>query len=233
MTDYPFALQIVVDPDNPMNVVKAGTVYLYDPSDLASVSPIAIKDLSGLPMTNPLKSNGIGATNPFIATIPKVKWKSGPYEGFFYSYDGLRNEAVAARAAAEAASGSAATAATNAAAVTTAAIAGAVATAGTEAAAAANASLSAAVASAGTAATSATSAATAAATSASAAAAAAALVAAPADAAIAAAINGAGTATKTALNDTYAPLGTLLIDGGNATSIYTNTFNLDGGSAAV
>jgi len=34
-----------------------------------------------------------------------------------------------------------------------------------------------------------------------------------------------------ALNATYAPLATLLIDGGNATSIYTTTFNIDGGSA--
>lgn len=107
MTDYPFGIEIVVDPDNPQNVVRGGSVYLYDPSDLAGVAPITIKDPSGLPMTNPLTSNSIGVTNPFIATIPQVKWKSGPYEGFFDSYDGLRNEAVAAREGADVAAAAA------------------------------------------------------------------------------------------------------------------------------
>jgi hypothetical protein len=101
MTDYPLDMQLVVDPLNPENVVRDGDVYLYDPSDLAGVSPIAIKDPSGLPLTNPLKSNAYGFTRPCIVTIPRVKWKSGMFEGFFYSYDGLRNEAIAAKVAAQ------------------------------------------------------------------------------------------------------------------------------------
>jgi len=110
MTDYPLDMQLVVDPLNPQNVVRDGAVYLYDPSDEAGVSPIALKDPSGLPLTNPLTSNAFGFTQPCIMGIPKAKWKSGTFEGFFYSYDGLRNEAIAARAAAETAQSAAVTA---------------------------------------------------------------------------------------------------------------------------
>lgn len=139
MTDYPLDMQLVVDPLNPENVVRDGAVYLYDPSDEEGVSPIVLKDPSGLPLPNPLISNAFGFISPSIVTIPKVKWKSGEFEGFFFSYDGLRNEAIAARAAAESAALSANTAATDAAAVTEAALAGAVADAEAAAASAASA----------------------------------------------------------------------------------------------
>lgn len=145
MTDYPLDMQLVVDPLNPENVVRDGAVYLYDPSDEAGVSPIALKDPSGLPLTNPLTSNAFGFTQPCIVTIPRVKWKSGTFEGFFYSYDGLRNEAIAARAAAELAQAAAAESGASAVA--------AAATAGTEAAAAASAALSGSATAANTAAT--------------------------------------------------------------------------------
>ncbi|MCO4256522.1 hypothetical protein [Pseudarthrobacter cellobiosi] len=127
MTDYPLDMQLVVDPLNPENVVRDGAVYLYDPSDEAGVSPIALKDPSGLPLPNPLVSNPFGFIPPSIVTIPKVKWKSGAFEGFFFSYDGLRNEAIAARAAAEIAQAAAVTAGADAAAAAQAALAGAVA----------------------------------------------------------------------------------------------------------
>jgi hypothetical protein len=102
MTDYPLDMQLVVDPLNPQNVVRNGSVYIYDPADTAGTSPIALKDPSGMPLPQPLQSNDFGFIPPTIVTIPRVKWKSGDFEGFFYSYDGLRNEAVAAREAAEA-----------------------------------------------------------------------------------------------------------------------------------
>lgn len=126
MTDYPLDMQLVVDPLNPENVVREGAVFLYDPSDEAGVSPIALKDPSGLPLANPLQSNAFGFTQPCIVTIPRVKWKSGTFEGFFYSYDGLRNEAIAARAAAEIAQAAAVSAGADAASVAEAALAGAV-----------------------------------------------------------------------------------------------------------
>lgn len=109
MADYPLDMQLVVDPLNPENVVRDGAVYLYDPTDEAGISPITLKDPSGLPLANPLVSNAYGFIPPSIVTIPKVKWKSGAFEGFFFSYDGLRNEAIAARSAAETAQADAAT----------------------------------------------------------------------------------------------------------------------------
>lgn len=112
MADYAHDMQLVVDPLNPENVVRDGAVWLYDPADEAGVSPITVTDLSGLPLPNPLQSNSYGFTPPFIAQVPAVKWKSGSFEGFFYSYKGLRDEAIAARGAAETAAGNAATAAT-------------------------------------------------------------------------------------------------------------------------
>ncbi|MDN4644911.1 hypothetical protein, partial [Arthrobacter sp. PsM3] len=112
MTDYPLDMQLVVDPLNPENVVRGGSIYFYDPSDLAGASPITIKDANGQPLPNPLTSNDYGFIPPTIVTIPKVKWKSGNFEGFFFSYDGLRNEAIAAKVAAESAASNAGAAAT-------------------------------------------------------------------------------------------------------------------------
>ena len=107
MADYPFDMQLVVDPLSPENVIRGGATTIYDPADTAGTTPLALKDPSGVPLPNPLTSNAYGFTSPFIATIPKVKWKSGNFDGFFYSYDGLRDEAVAARAAAESAASTA------------------------------------------------------------------------------------------------------------------------------
>ncbi|MBT8162783.1 MULTISPECIES: hypothetical protein [Arthrobacter] len=115
MTDYPYDMDLVVDPLNPANVVANGQVFIYDPSDTAGTTPIALKDPSGLPLPNPLTSNSHGFLPPRSATIPQVMWKSGGFIGYFNSYKGLRNEAVAARTAAETAQNGAATAAANAA----------------------------------------------------------------------------------------------------------------------
>lgn len=116
MTDYPYDMDIVVDPNNPANVVTDGAVYLYDPADTAGTTPIALRDTSGLPLPNPMTPNAQGYLQPRIATIPQTMWKSGPYTGFFNSYVGLRNEAVAAKTAAETAQGAAVDAASTAAA---------------------------------------------------------------------------------------------------------------------
>lgn len=175
MTTYPFKMQLVVDPDNPRNVVAAGSVSIYDSEDTTHTTLLTLTDPSGVPISNPITSNANGFTPPFVTTSPEVLWVSGPYVDYFQSYKGMRDEAVAAVAAAEAAAT----------------------TAGAQASAAATAALSAAVTDAETAQAAATASATAAAN-------AAALVGAPADSAIAAAINGSATATKTALNSMIA-----------------------------
>jgi hypothetical protein len=108
VTDYPFEQQIVVDPDNPENVVRDGEVWLYDPADVDGAAPLALTDPSGLPITQPLHSNPVGLLPAFVAPVPQVLWKSGTYENYFNSFSGMRDEAVAAAAAAAAAADSAA-----------------------------------------------------------------------------------------------------------------------------
>ena len=101
MTAYPFEMQLVVDPYNTSNVVTNGQVYIYDPSDVDNSNPLPLTDANGLPLSNPLMSNSNGFLSPFIATAPQVKWASGAFVGYFNSLQGLLNEAIAAREAAE------------------------------------------------------------------------------------------------------------------------------------
>ncbi|WP_051423038.1 hypothetical protein [Arthrobacter sp. MA-N2] len=115
MTDYPYDMDLVVDPLNPANVVANGAVYIYDSADTSGTTLLALKDPSGLPLPNPLHSNAHGFLPPRIATSPQTLWKSGGFVGYFNSYLGLRNEAMAAKAAAQTAQASAESAASTAA----------------------------------------------------------------------------------------------------------------------
>lgn len=110
MTDYPFDMQLVVDPFNTANVVANGQVYIYDPADVGNTTPLALTDPNGLPLANPLFSNSNGFLPAFVTTSPQVKWVSGGFVGYFASFTGLRDEAFAASAAAQAAVTSATTA---------------------------------------------------------------------------------------------------------------------------
>lgn len=114
MTDYFYDMDLVVDPLNTANVVANGVVSIYDPSDTAGTTLLALKDPSGNPLPNPLKSNAYGFIPPRIAGLPQTMWKSGNFTGYFNSYKGLRDEAVAARTAAEGAADNAAEAASEA-----------------------------------------------------------------------------------------------------------------------
>jgi len=122
MTDYFYDMDLVVDPLNPSNVVANGLVSIYDPADTAGTTLLALKDPSGLPLPNPLPSNANGFLPPRSATVPQTMWKSGGFTGYFNSYKGLRDEAVGAKTAAQAAANDAATAASEV--VTTAAVDG-------------------------------------------------------------------------------------------------------------
>jgi hypothetical protein len=101
MTDYPFEMQLVVDPTNPENVVINAEVYLYDPEDEAGTTPLDLTDPLGFALTQPLASNHLGFIVPFVAQLPQVMWRAGSYSGYLASYQGLRDEAVAAADAAE------------------------------------------------------------------------------------------------------------------------------------
>lgn len=119
MPDYFYDMDLVVDPLNPSNVVANGSVAIYDPADTAGTTLLALKDPSGLPLPNPLTSNANGFLPPRIAQLPQIMWKSGGFVGYFNSFKGLRDEAIAAKAAAQEAVNSAVEAAGEAVAVAT------------------------------------------------------------------------------------------------------------------
>ncbi|YCK81420.1 hypothetical protein M1D89_20485 [Arthrobacter sp. D3-18] len=126
MADYPIGMELVVDPDNPMNVVVNGSVGIYAPEDTAGTTLLALKDANGFPLANPLTSNAYGFLPPFLAPLPQVRWISGEFTGFYNSFIGLRDEAVAAKNAAQDAQAEAASAGANAAEVAQEALSGAV-----------------------------------------------------------------------------------------------------------
>lgn len=101
MTDYLYGVDICFDPDNPNNIVRGALIELYDATDLEGTTLLALKDTWGNPIPNPMMSNEFGAIGRRIAQVPQCLWKSGPYSGEFSSYKGLRDEALAARGAAE------------------------------------------------------------------------------------------------------------------------------------
>jgi hypothetical protein len=179
---YTFDNLFAADPSNPTNVASNASILLYDPAD-PTKAPVTITDPTGSPIPNPVtvNKNGFGPAMQH-ATLDRLAWEGGGFSNFITSYEGIKNEAVSARTAAQEA---AATAGTDAAAVADAAI-GTATDEATAAAAAAEAAAAAADASALAAANSA------------------ALVGAPADNAIATAINASGSATKTALSATIA-----------------------------
>lgn len=178
---FTFEQVFAADPANPANIATNAAITIFAPGD-ATQTPLTITDPSGAPLGNPIMVNANGFGSAFAhATLDRVAWAGGGFTGYFTSYEGIKQVAVDAQTAAEAA---ATTAGADAAAVATAAIGDA--TADADAAAA----------SAATAATNAAASATAAANSA-------ALVAAPADTAVETLINGTGTATRAALNATY------------------------------
>jgi len=111
VTDYFYDMDLVVDPLNPSNVVANGLVSIFDPADTAGVTLLALKDPSGLPLPNPVRSNANGFLPPRIAQVPQTMWKSGGFTGYFNSYKGLRDESVAAVTAAQSAANDASTAA--------------------------------------------------------------------------------------------------------------------------
>jgi hypothetical protein len=174
---YTYDPIFAVDPNNSENVAKNASITIFDPADPAQ-APIAIQDPTGSPLPNPITADAAGMASAFQhPTLARVGWKGAGFVGYFTSYEGMYNETMAAKEAAQAAIGQAEAAAS--------AAAGAAAEAGANAATAASSALANAVASAQAAQASAADAA--------------ALVSAPADDAIAAAVSGSG-ATKAALD---------------------------------
>lgn len=99
------------DPNNPNVVASNATITIYNPAD-ATKAPIAITDASGSPLPNPIKVDGRGMGPAFQhPTLDRVAWTGGGFQNFFTSYEGMKNEASAAKQAAQSAADTATAAA--------------------------------------------------------------------------------------------------------------------------
>ncbi|MDQ1053162.1 lysophospholipase L1-like esterase [Arthrobacter sp. SORGH_AS 212] len=99
------------DPDNPQVVASNASITIYDPQDPAK-TPIAITDPTGSPLPNPItvdaRGNGPAFQHP---TLDRVAWFGAGFTNYFTAYEGMKDEAVAARSAAQDAANQAAMAA--------------------------------------------------------------------------------------------------------------------------
>ena len=96
---YTFEQIFAADPSSPGNVASNGVVTIFAPGD-ASKTPLPLTTTTGMALANPIEVNAQGFGPAFIAPIDRVAWEGAGYSGFLTSYDGMKEEAVAARTAA-------------------------------------------------------------------------------------------------------------------------------------
>lgn len=100
---YTYEQIFAADPSDAARVATNGVVTIFAPGDPAR-TPLVITTVDGLPLSNPMQVNDVGYGPAFMhATLDRVAWAGGGPSGFFTSYDGMKDEAVAARQAAQAA----------------------------------------------------------------------------------------------------------------------------------
>jgi hypothetical protein len=105
---YSFDQIFAADPANPANVAQNASVTIFAPGD-ATMTPLTITDPDGTPLPNPIPVNANGFGSAFAhATLDRVAWAGGGFTGFFTSYEGMKQVAVDAQAAAESAASNAA-----------------------------------------------------------------------------------------------------------------------------
>lgn len=97
---YPFDQIFAADPDNTEMVASNVGVLIFAPGD-ASKAPLPLTTLTGIPLANPVPVNDKGFGPAFMADLDQVAWEGGGHTGLFASYKGIKDEAVAARQAAE------------------------------------------------------------------------------------------------------------------------------------
>lgn len=97
---YTFDAISAIDPDNPERVAANAVITIFTPGDTA-MTLIPLTDTSGVPLENPITVNDLGFGPAFMADIDRVAWEGGGLTGFFTSYEGMKNEAIAARSAAQ------------------------------------------------------------------------------------------------------------------------------------
>lgn len=108
---YSFDQIFAADPATTGNVAANSSVLIFAPGDTAK-TPLTITTTDGQPLANPVPTNSNGFGPAFMhATLDRVAWEGGGFTGFFAAYEGMKNEAVSARTAAESAAADASAAA--------------------------------------------------------------------------------------------------------------------------
>lgn len=98
---FTFDQIFAVDPASPDQVASNGLVTIFTPGD-PNKAPITIGTSSGLPLANPVRVNDKGFGPAFThPTLDRVAWSAGDLTGFFTSYEGMKNVALAAQEAAD------------------------------------------------------------------------------------------------------------------------------------
>lgn len=109
---YTYDPMFAADPDNPEVVAGNASITIFDPVDPAK-APVSLLDATGAPLPNPVAVNEKGFGPAFQhPTLDRVGWFGGGYTGYFTSYEGMKNEAKAAKEAAQASASDAAASAT-------------------------------------------------------------------------------------------------------------------------
>lgn len=90
------------DPANLSLVAANAVVTIFAPGD-PSMVPIPIMSTSGTPLPNPVQVNAMGYGPAFTADLDRVAWSGGQHTGFFTAHDSIKQDAVAAAAAAQSA----------------------------------------------------------------------------------------------------------------------------------
>lgn len=101
MADFTFDQIFAADPSNVANIAANSLVTIFSPGD-PTRTPLPLFTVAGASLPNPVQVNSNGFGPPFIVRdLDRVAWEGGGFSGFFTSYEGIKNVAVAAQAAAE------------------------------------------------------------------------------------------------------------------------------------
>ncbi|UYM26576.1 hypothetical protein SEA_BAUER_27 [Arthrobacter phage Bauer] len=100
---YTFDYILAADPSNPTVVARNGVVTIFEVGDVTK-TPVELKTVDGQPLPNPVtvNANGFGP-KPVHDTLDHLAWEGGGFSGTMTSYEGMKEEAVSARQAAESA----------------------------------------------------------------------------------------------------------------------------------
>lgn len=103
---YTYDPIFAADPNNPAMVAKDAAITIFDPA--VPGVPVTITDPTGAPLPNPITVNAAGFGPAFQhATLDRVGWSGGGFSNFLTSYEGMKEVATEAKAAAQEAAGTA------------------------------------------------------------------------------------------------------------------------------